>query len=63
MIRTKLVEYQCDACLKRTYDPENVRNNSMQWKLNTEIGDLCPECAQKWAENKENFLNQMRGFL
>ena len=54
----KVKRYSCDAC--RKVDCVSEEQILHEWKIGTEIGDLCPSCSRAWENYKSSFLEKMR---
>ena len=55
---------KCDACKKEVpidiCPDEDEPKLPGGWIKETEIGDLCPSCAEAWKNYKKSFIEKMR---
>ena len=51
-------KYTCDACGKSV--DMNEGDNIPKWTEKTDVGDLCPSCANAWETWKKDFITRMR---
>ncbi len=49
--------YKCDVCDKELCVTES--ENIPSWIVSTEVGDLCPSCANSWENLKKDFISRM----
>lgn len=51
----------CDCCRKVVFcDKDELDKEVEKWKIGTEVGDLCPMCANQWEDWKSTFLTKIR---
>lgn len=51
----------CDCCRKVVFcDNNDIDREADKWKFGSEIGDLCPTCANQWQDWKSTFVEKIR---
>lgn len=51
--------FKCDVCGDELCVKDD--DNIPKWTIQTEVGDLCPDCSKAWDECKRAFIERMRG--
>lgn len=59
------MQIKCDRCGKTTFCEyaesravADLFKKAPGWKWSTELGDLCPDCLEKWENLKREFLQE-----
>lgn len=60
MAMMKGLKMTCDVCGRVEFVEENGIDNSEEWEVDTEVGDLCPCCKLQWNDWKTTFVTKIR---
>lgn len=55
--------FTCDRCGKQSFvdDSQGFYPQPEGWKMRSEIGDLCEDCAEKYELLKYDFMINLKG--